>query len=277
MSGILWIASYPKSGNTWFRAFIENLRRGDGQAVDINDLQIVPANRRRMFDDATGVESTELTADEVARLRPRVYRYLAEHSAETVFLKIHDACTVVPGGGPLIPPEATAGAVYIIRNPLDVAISLSHHVGKPIDREIASMASSEGGYSSDIPDEHLDHRFLSWSEHVLSWIEQEGFPVHLVRYEDMQGSPLETFTAAARFCGLPCDPDSVRRALDHSSFEKLQKQERESGFRERPANADSFFRQGKVGGWREVLSPSQVDRIVEAHATVMRRFGYLPL
>ena len=111
------------------------------------------------------------------------------------------------------------------------------------------MASSEGGYSSDIPDEHLDHRFLSWSEHVLSWIEQEGFPVHVVRYEDMQGSPLETFTAAARFCGLACDPDSVRRALDHSSFEKLQKQERKSGFRERPKQARpraSFFAKARL-------------------------------
>lgn len=276
MSGILWIASYPKSGNTWFRAFLENLRRDAGQAVDINDFQIVPANRRRLFDDFTGVESTELTADEIARLRPRVYRYIAENSAETVFLKIHDACLAVPGGGPLVPPEATAGAVYIIRNPLDVAISLSHHVGKPLDLKIASMASSNSGVSSEIPDEHLDHRFLSWSEHVLSWVDQKAFPVHVVRYEDMQEQPFETFSAAARFCGLPCDPDRVRRALQHSSFEALQKQERESGFRERPATADSFFREGKVGGWREVLSPSQVDVIVEAHGAVMRRFGYLP-
>jgi aryl sulfotransferase len=277
VSGILWIASYPKSGNTWFRAFIENLRRGDGEPVDINDFQIVPANRRRMFDNATGVESTELTTEEIARLRPRVYRYIAENSAETIFLKIHDACTVLPGGGPLIPPDATAGAVYIVRNPLDVAISLSHHVGKPLDLKIASMASDEGGVLSEVPDEHLDHKFLSWSRHVLSWVDQRAFPVHVVRYEDMQERPLETFTAAARFCGLPCDSGSVRRALDHSSFETLQKQERESGFRERPATANSFFRQGKVGGWREVLSPPQVAMIVEAQETVMRRFGYLPL
>lgn len=276
MSGILWIASYPKSGNTWFRAFLENLRRDAGQPVDINDFQSVPANRRRMFDDATGVESTDLTAEEIAHLRPRVYRYIAENSPETVFLKIHDAYTELPGGGPLIPPDATVGAVYIIRNPLDVAISLSHHVGKPLDLKIASMASSDSGVSSEVPDEHLDHQFLSWSEHVLSWVDQQAFPVHVIRYEDMQERPFETFTAAARFCGLPCDPDRVQRAIHHSSFETLEKQERESGFRERPATAASFFRQGKAGAWREVLSPSQVALIVEAHGTVMRRFGYLP-
>jgi aryl sulfotransferase len=276
VSGILWIASYPKSGNTWFRAFVENLRRDGGQPVDINDLQIVNANRRRMFDDATGVESSELTPEEIARLCPRVYRYIAEQSAETVFLKIHNACTVLPDGTPFIPPEATAGAIYIIRNPLDVAISLAHHVGKPLDSKIATMASSDGGDPSDIAIEHFGQDFLSWSGHVLSWIDQQAFPVHVVRYEDMQERPIETFTAAARFCGLPCDPDRVRRAIHHSSFEALQRQERETGFRERPVTTSSFFRQGKAGGWRDVLSPSQVAQIVEEHGPVMRRFGYLP-
>ena len=118
MSGILWIASYPKSGNTWFRAFLENLRRDASQPVDINDFQIVPANRRRMFDDATGGGINRVDGGRGGAPSPAgLPLCVADNSGETVFLKIHDACTVVPGGGPLIPPEATAGAVYIIRNP----------------------------------------------------------------------------------------------------------------------------------------------------------------
>jgi aryl sulfotransferase len=277
MSGILWLASYPKSGNTWFRAFVANLKHGDKGPVDINDLPIPIASSRRIFDDAAGVESTELTAEEIARFRPRVYRRLAETSAETVFLKIHDAYTLLPDGEPLIPTDATAGAIYIVRNPLDVAISYAHHSSKPVDRIIANMGPRDVEFSDELPAGQLIQRLLTWSQHVLSWIDQQAFPVHVVRYEDMQERPLETFTAAVRFCGLPCDPGHVRRALDYSSFEELQKQELEFGFKERLERAPSFFRQGKAGAWREVLSPSQIARITHDHEAVMERFGYLPL
>ena len=277
MRGILWLASYPKSGNTWFRAFVANLRHGDHGPVDINSLPTPIATSRRVFDAVAGVESTELTAEEIARFRPRVYRRLAEDSAETVFIKIHDAYTLLPDGEPLIPTDATAGAIYILRNPLDVAISFSQNYSKPVDRAIVTMAPREVVFQDDFPALQLDQRLLSWSQHVLSWIDQQAFPVHVVRYEDMQERPLETFTAAARFCGLPCDPDHVRRALDYSSFEVLQKQEIEFGFKERLEGAASFFRQGKAGAWREVLSPSQIARIIGDHGTVMERFGYLPL
>jgi hypothetical protein len=277
VSAILWLASYPKSGNTWFRAFVANLKHGDKGPVDINDLPISIASSRRLFDDGAGIESTELTAEEIARFRPRVYRHVAESSAETVFLKIHDAYTLLPDGEPLIPTNATMGAVYIVRNPLDVAISYAHHSSKPLDRIIARMTLGDKLFSDDIPAMQLNQRLLSWSRHVLSWVDQRAFPVHLIRYEDMQERPLETFTAATRFCGLPCDPDRVRRALDYSSFEVLQKQELEFGFRERLEKAPSFFRQGKVGAWRDVLSPSQIARITGDHRAVMERFGYLPL
>lgn len=278
MSGILWLASYPKSGNTWFRAFVANLTHGDYGLVDINSLPTSVASSRRLFDAVAGVESTELTAEEIAHYRPRVYRCLAETSVETVFLKIHDAYTLLPGGEPLVPADATAGAIYIVRNPLDVAVSFANHSSNAVDRTIATMARrTEEVFRDDIPALQLDQRLLSWSQHVLSWIDQQAFPVHVVRYEDMQERPLETFTAAARFCGLPHDPDRVRRALDRSSFEVLQKQEIEFGFRERLEGAPSFFHNGKVGAWREKLSPSQIACVIDDHGPVMERLGYLPL
>jgi aryl sulfotransferase len=276
VSRILWLASYPKSGNTWLRAFIANLRRGDDRPADINDFGIPGASNRRLFDDGAGVEASDLTEDETARYRPRVYRHLAESSADTVFLKIHDAYTLLPDDAPLIPPDATAGAIYVVRNPLDVAVSLAHHSSQTVDRTIAIMAMKDYSFSADLPIRNLNQLLLSWSEHVLSWVDRAPFPVHIVKYEDMHEQAIETFTEAARFCGLPCDPDRVAMALRHSSFEQLRKQERERGFIERPATASAFFREGKAGGWKEVLSESRIALIVEVHGAVMRRFGYLP-
>jgi hypothetical protein len=66
-------------------------------------------------------------------------------------------------------------------------------------------------------------------------------------------------------------------AIDRSSFERLREQEEKEGFRERPKKAERFFREGRTGQWKEVLTPAQIQRIVDAHGEQMQRFGYLPL
>lgn len=278
MSEIFWLASYPKSGNTWLRMFLANLLRDDGHPVDLDspDLARQRSNNTQIFDDAAGVEASDLTEEEVERFLPRVFRHLARISPQTLFLKTHAAYGFLPHGEPLIPSDVTAGAIYILRNPLDVAISFAHYSVLPVDRIVEAMAT---GYCAS-PNRSigiLNPRLPPWSEHVLSWSEGPPFPVHPVRYEDMQERPLETFSALARFCGLPSDAGNVERALRHSSFARLRAQEQERGFAERPEFTSAFFREGKANIWKGALSDSQVARIVDRHEAVMRRFGYLPL
>jgi aryl sulfotransferase len=118
-------------------------------------------------------------------------------------------------------------------------------------------------------------RLLSWSAHVLSWVERPSFPVCILRYEDMVESPLETFGRAARFCGLGYDVEKIASALTFSSFEKLREQERANNFNERGPTSHAFFRKGKIGSWREELTRTQAERVIEQHRAVMLRFGYL--
>ncbi|KAB2870631.1 MAG: sulfotransferase domain-containing protein, partial [Bacteroidales bacterium] len=89
---IVWLASYPKSGNTWFRVFLSNLLSESDQPADINNLYATPiASSRELFDEATGLSSAELTLDEIDILRPGVYSYAARNSKEILFQKVHDA------------------------------------------------------------------------------------------------------------------------------------------------------------------------------------------
>ncbi|HJX72016.1 MAG TPA: hypothetical protein VJ346_08695, partial [Bacteroidales bacterium] len=68
---IVWLASYPKSGNTWFRIFLTNLLNHTNEPVDINNLYpSTIASSRSLFDEATGLESSDLTLDEIELLRP---------------------------------------------------------------------------------------------------------------------------------------------------------------------------------------------------------------
>jgi aryl sulfotransferase len=276
MSGIVWLASYPKSGNTWLRAFFANYQQTDGRPVDINDLDAI-ASDRRIFDEVAGVEASDLTLQETDCLRPAVYRQLAQESQETLWIKIHDAFTLTPDGTALIPADCTHGALYVMRNPLDVAVSSAPHYSVPLDTAIRWMAQESRVLARVVRGltTQLEQRLVSWSGHVLSWVDQSACPVHVLHYEDMQRHPVETFGAAVRFAGLPEDGDRLARALRHSAFDALREQEKTRGFRERPAGAEAFFRKGKIGSWREVLSAEQVARVVSDHGAVMRRFGYL--
>ena len=277
MSKIVWLASYPKSGNTWLRIFFANLQNELDGPVDINQLKIRMASRRNFFDQALGVETSDLTAAEVNSLRPQVFAYLARNSPQTRITKIHDAFPYTPAGLPAITPEFTAGAIYISRNPLDVALSFAAHCGISTDQSIQDMAN-EKLVLTDYDDRfsiQLEQPMHSWSSHVKSWLDQPFIPVHLIRYEDMLQNPLETFTLAARFAGLPDSLEQIQKAIQHSSFEALQQQEQQTGFREKSPAAGSFFRKGRRGYWREELTPEQATRIIADHAEVMRRLGYL--
>ena len=273
---IIWIASYPKSGNTWCRAFIANLLDGGDAPVSINDLHTIPtAASRELIDAALGISSCDLTVGETHRLRPRVYEQLASESPNGKFIKIHDALSTNGDSASVVPMKATAGALYVVRNPLDVAVSLAHHEGRSVDAIIDEMGSEQhtiGGspeqYSPLVP-----QQVGSWSSHVESWLDSQ-LKTFVIRYEDALDQPFELFLRVARFCGLPDDHERVRRAVEFSSFDELKGQEHEHGFAERSQRSRSFFRQGNAGGWKDVLSTAHVDRLLRGHGRVMERVGY---
>jgi hypothetical protein len=276
--GIIWLASYPKSGNTWLRIFLTNYLRDGDQPADLNDLDGGPiASARLVFDEFVGVEASDLTPEEIERYRPGVYNQMAQNSQAPIFLKVHDAYTLNQDGLPIFPKEATRGVIYLIRNPLDVAISFAHHIGQPVSEMIPRMCREDFAFASRSSslNEQLGQKLLSWSGHVLSWVDEPGLNVHVVRYEDMLSDNRATFTAILRFIGLEVDEARLDKAMRFSSFDRLQATEEAQGFRERSPKAQAFFRQGKTGGWRQILSEDQVAALIASHRTVMHRFGYL--
>lgn len=279
MKKIIWLASYPKSGNTWFRIFLSSLLGDENEPADINKITSTHgiASARHIFDELTGIEASDLSHDEVDVLRPGLYDRISGETTETLFIKVHDAYTFLPDRNPLFPPSATKGIIYIVRNPLDVAVSNSNHNSCPVQQSIDMMC--DGNHSlcarSKKLKDQLRQKIGTWSDHVMSWTDASEQDVHVVRYEDMKQSPVETFTSAIKFAGLNFGTKAVAAAINKSSFGEMQKQEKEKGFKERPIGAPSFFRKGEVGSWREQLTTEQVKQIIGCHSAVMKKFGYL--
>lgn len=279
MSGIVWLASYPKSGNTWVRVLLANYLSREPEPVDINRLEVsTMAGARRLFDEWCGVEASALDEATVDRLRPEVYKRLADDSQADLFIKVHDAWSESQPGQPLFPPEVTKALVYIVRNPLDVAVSAASHWR--LDAEAVVDRMCDRGYVQSragcrLPDQ-LRQFLGSWSEHAGSWLDRSALGGHVVRYEDIRDDPGCALTGMLRACGLACDPGRVRTAVQFSGFRELQRQEQAQGFRERPFRSrSSFFRRGEVGAWRDELPSPLVRRLVRAHGEMMVRFGYL--
>ncbi len=277
MTGILWLASYPKSGNTWMRLALQSLCHA-GEDLDLNDRRgrALYASSRYLFDRILNVESSDLTPEEAAAAQPGVFEQIAARVSGPVLLKTHDAWTLTAAGVPLMPASVTAGVVYLVRDPRDVASSLAHHLGVSIDTAIGRMADPGAmlAASSGQPLRQLPQRLLTWSEHVESWLDRSGLRLLLVRYEDMIADMSSALTRVVEFAGLEADATSIERAVESVRFSTLQAREDRHGFDQGPAAINRFFRRGIAGAWRDELEPAEVDRIVDVHGTMMRRLGY---
>jgi hypothetical protein len=189
MGKILWLASYPRSGNTWLRVLLHNYMRNAAEPYDINRLQDLTAidSSARWYQMLDPRPCSALTKEEAAALRPRVHELITRSSPDTVFVKTHNAL-VVDRGTPMISEDHTAGAIYILRNPLDVAVSYAVHFGLSQEEAVAAMNRPHNQSISN--EENFAYEFHgSWSENVESWTMRDTKAIHVVRYEDLQQSP----------------------------------------------------------------------------------------
>ena len=274
MGAIIWLASYPKSGNTWMRVFLHNLLRNPNEPAGINTINqfCLGEDSAAYYNSLDPRPLSTLTPAEVMALRPKVHELLTKAFADSVFVKTHNILGEAEGL-PLVSMDCTAGAIYMVRNPLDVVISYAHHFGLGPDDAIGQL--NFPGAGTPTTDVVARQYYGTWSMHVASWTEVPFPARYVVRYEDLMENPVEAFRGVANFLGLNPPSERLQRAISHSSFEQLQSQENEKGFVERSQHS-RFFRSGRVGQWRDDLSEDQIKRLVSHHRDQMERFGYVP-
>jgi aryl sulfotransferase len=269
---IWWIASFPKSGNTLVRLFLNAYVTRFPLDINAHYQYACIDQQEQWYQHVAAKSLSDCHPMEIAYLRPAMLmHYIQVIAPRDACFKTHMAAVEVDGI-PLIPPRLTKQAVYIVRDPRDVAVSYAAHSGKSIGSTINLMASNEhvGKRSSSVQD-----IILSWSSHVDSWLNVKAFPVMVVRYEDMVSDKEKTFRTILPALGFRrIDEAAFTFAMEQTEFTKLQRAEEIDAFRE--AKHDRFFRVGRSGYWRDVLSESQVEKIERNHHNSMLRCGYEP-
>lgn len=267
---IIWLASFPKSGNTWIRSLLAHYFMPSGKAPDINSLRnFTTADVRQDFFDAAAQKPYRGKGlEDWAKVRPQALRLIAGAKPGKHFVKTH--CKPVNFlGTDLIPPEVTAGAIYIIRNPFDVAPSFARHTSIDLDEAIARMANPDNimGTETGIYD-----AIGRWDEHVTAWTTAPGLPRVVLRYEDLLNKPAKTVEKVMEFLNVKTERPKLARAIRATSFDAMKKQEEKHGFRERPEGMESFFTKGKAGGWKDDMTPAQVAAIRHEFSDVIERW-----
>ena len=185
-----YLASYPKSGNTWCRVFITELMRlaGDNPGEELNLNQDIEtgaiASSRLWLDDQLGINSCDLSFSELDPLRGRAGASAWLFAEGERFHKVHDAFKSPDSRGrPVVSTTGCSGVVYILRHPEDVVVSLSHFFSWPLDRCVDSLLDPSAAL---VPGErfggHQVRQHMGrWDQHVRSWADQTQLPVLIMR------------------------------------------------------------------------------------------------
>ncbi|MEQ9673248.1 MAG: sulfotransferase domain-containing protein [Roseovarius indicus] len=271
---IIWLASYPKSGNTWTRIFLANYLMNSDKPVPINQVHRFGMGDSipRMYQMVAGRQIDVRDYQETLKLRDKVLAGIVANKADVNFVKTHNV-RAEAFGVTLIPDRFTKSAIYIIRNPLDMLVSFARHYGLSHQDTATAIARSDHANSADGT---TVTQFLgSWSEHVASWTENMPYPVCVLRYEDMLEKPEESFSKVLSHIGIPNDPARLDKAIRFSSFDELSKQEQDGGFVESSPMNERLFSMGKSGQWQSELSPEIVEQVKSDHHKYMKKYGYL--
>jgi hypothetical protein len=263
MRKIHWIASFPKSGNTWVRMLLEGYMTGK---VDINaEYGAVTAdNIEPYYQSVSPYPLSDLKPTDILHLKGAALLYLRSSTVKT-----HCANTVV-NDVRQIPASYTQSAIYIMRDPRDVAISFSGLLGESIDTTIDMMNNKNLVLLS----ENNVPQFLgTWTMHVKSWTTTNGFPVLIIKYEDLLEDTEKVFTSILEFWKKDIEKERLKKAINMASFEMLKAQEDLHGFRENMGK-EKFFREGG-STWKKVLTKDQSKQIVNDHHDMMVEHGYV--
>ena len=266
---IIWIASYPKSGNTWVRLFLKSY-------FSFKDDNYI--SKGFPIESHFGQLKIDYTNFEEIIKNWEVMQSYINLKTQTNYLKTHNAlCTI--NNFKFTDKNNTLGAIYLVRDPRDVIVSYAHHLGQAHGEVLKGMLdTSNGEFGKTGGKEYRRSIMGRWSDNYNSWKLFKDRNVLIVKYEDLVKNRESEFLRILNYLnkidGIKVDKEKLNRSIDEASFDKLSKREKECGFKEASEHG-VFFRKGIVGDWKNNLDDTIVRTLEKEFETEMKELNYI--
>ena len=280
---IIWIASYPKSGNTWLRSLISSYFFTDDGFFDFKLLKNIPSYPSPPFFEKypDKFDKPEATAKYWIPEQERINK----NNNKLIFLKTHNALCKINGYS-FTDTKNSLGAVHIIRDPRNVISSISNHYQIDLDEALKFMKTPNKAIYVKKDQRYLGFNALfSWSSNNKSWSECQKFPILTIKYEDLEKETFETFKKVFEFIKKVSklkedfNQKKAEVAIKNCNFEKLQKLEKEKGFYEAVSKKNSsekikFFNLGNKNNYKNLLNKNLIDEINLFYKDELKKYNY---
>ena len=280
---IIWIASYPKSGNTWLRSLISSYFFTDDGFFDFKLLKNIPSYPSPPFFEKypDKFNKPEATAKYWIPEQERINK----NNNKLIFLKTHNALCKINGYS-FTDTKNSLGAVHIIRDPRNVISSISNHYQIDLDEALKFMKTPNKAIYVKKDQRYLGFNALfSWSSNNKSWSECQKFPILTIKYEDLERETFETFKKVFEFIKKVSklkedfNQKKAKIAVENCNFEKLQKLEKEKGFYEAISKKNSnekikFFNLGNKNNYKDLLNKSLLDEMNLFYKDELKKYDY---
>ena len=276
---IIWVASYPKSGNTWVRALLTSYYYTDDGHYDPKQLIQIPDYPNPK------IVGKKFIADNTVHLHwDKSQKNLCKDN-KVIFLKTHNALLRV-GNYPFTTSEYTKGVIYIVRDPRNVVTSLKNHMDFNTYEDAFNFMKNENIILTNKEKVFSRNQYLSsWKMNYTSWCKMNDYKKIIIKYEDMLKYPNETFKKLVTFTNLlsnhenKIDEKKLERAILSTNFENMKKTEKSGQFRENvfsplTANKREFFYLGPKNDWKTILDKNFVDKMNDYYLEDLKVLGY---
>lgn len=277
MKKIIWVSSFPKSGNTFVRFLLANYFFNEGNNFNIDIIKYIDRFSIRKYVRNHYEKYKKISWDEIAPFWLKEQQKISEEAKNLIFLKTHNVNFSI-NNHDFTNESYSFAAIYIVRDPRDVAISSSKFFGENLNQMIEKLCNSEFHYISQEQDQFDLDLISTWSTHYNSW--RNGLirvPKIFIKYEDLLHNPREEFFKIIKFLSnlinFKIEEDKIDKSIKLSNFELLKKEE-EKGFIEKSKNS-KFFREGKIEQWKKILSKQQLFEIQTSFKKEMQELNYL--
>lgn len=279
---IIWIASYPKSGNTWLRALLASYyftNEGSFSLSLLDKIDNFPSDKffKEYNDQFSKVEDTsKYWLEEQEKINKK---------NKITFLKTHSAICKINGNS-FTNKENSIGAIYIVRDPRNVITSISNHYQISIEDAFQFMKDEKRGIINKKDGRYLGFQAVwSWSINQKTWVENKLFPVLVIKYEDLLNETYNTFRKVIEFINKisnsskKFDKSKGKNSIKNTSFEKLQRMENDHGFAEAINKKGTnkkikFFNLGQKNNYKNLLSQDLIIKMNEFYKEELIKFNY---